>query len=252
MPAGLQPPRSGGLGNQGPRDATRARPAPRRTPPPHTAGRDRRQLYPHPPGPAGETRSDHSGVHPRIRQGLTVASETGRWPVGMLSDRSGGHPVAWLSLDTADNDPIRFWRHAIAALDTVRPGIAGRAGPLLGPPAPPSFDGLVTALINELAAEPAEHGVPLVLDDYHLIDAQPVHASLTFLLEHLPPGLQLVLASRTDPPLPLARLRASEQLTELRASGLRFTPDEAALLIREATGAELPAAAVDVLTARTW
>ncbi len=91
----------------------------------------------------------------------------------------------------------------------------------------------------------------LVLDDYHLIDARPVHASLAFLLEHLPPGLHLVLASRADPPLPLARLRARGQLAELRAADLRFTAEEAAALLRESAGADLPGAAVAALAART-
>jgi ATP/maltotriose-dependent transcriptional regulator MalT len=166
--------------------------------------------------------------------------------------RRGDHPVAWLSLDAADNDPARFWRHAVAALDRVRPGIAERAGPLLGPPAPSSFEGLVTVLVNELAAQPGEDGeVLLILDDYHLIDAEQVHTPVAFLLEHLPPGLRLVLASRSDPPLPLARLRAGGQLTELRASDLRFTAAEAASLLHEAVGGDLPAAAVTALTART-
>ena len=109
----------------------------------------------------------------------------------------------------------------------------------------------MTALINELAAQPGEDELVLVLDDYHLIDAQPVHASLAFLLEHLPPGLRLVLASRSDPPLPLARLRASGQLAELRAAELRFTAEEAAALLREAAGADLPGPAVAALAART-
>jgi LuxR family maltose regulon positive regulatory protein len=107
------------------------------------------------------------------------------------------------------------------------------------------------ALINELAADPREDEVLLVLDDYHLIDSQPVHGSLLFLLEHLPPGLRMVLASRSDPPLPLARLRAGGQLAELRAAELRFTADEAAALLREAIGADLPGTAVAALTART-
>jgi LuxR family maltose regulon positive regulatory protein len=129
-------------------------------------------------------------------------------------------------------------------------GIAERAGPLLGPPAPASFEGLVTALVNDLA-QAGEDSVLLVLDDYHLIDAPPVHTPLAFLLEHLPPGLRLVLASRSDPPLPLARLRAGGQLTELRAAELRFTAEEAAALLREAIGADLPDAAAAVLAART-
>jgi LuxR family maltose regulon positive regulatory protein len=107
------------------------------------------------------------------------------------------------------------------------------------------------ALINELAADSREDEVLLVLDDYHLIDSLPVHGSLLFLLEHLPPGLRMVLASRSDPPLPLARLRAGGQLAELRAAELRFTADEAAALLREAIGADLPGAAVAALTART-
>ena len=115
----------------------------------------------------------------------------------------------------------------MAALDRACPGIGERVGPLLGPPAPASFEALVTALINELAAQPGDGHALLVLDDYHLIGSQPVHASLGFLLEHRPPGLHPVLASRADPPLALARLRARGQLAELRAAELRFTAGEA-------------------------
>ena len=141
--------------------------------------------------------------------------------------RRGRHPVAWLSLDAGDNDPARFWRHAVAALDRVRPGISERMGPLLGPHASPSFEPLMTALINEVAGQPdADEALLLVLDDYHVISSQLVHSSLGFLLEHQPPGLRLALTSRSDPPLALARLRARGQLTELRAAELRFTPGE--------------------------
>jgi LuxR family maltose regulon positive regulatory protein len=186
------------------------------------------------------------------RRLILVCAPAGFGKTALLADwgRSGGRRVAWLSLDEADNDPARFWRHAVAALDRAHPGIAERAAPLLGPPAPSSFEGLVMALINELAARPTENGVLLVLDDYHLIDAQPVHMPLMFLLEHLPPGLCLVMASRSDPPLPLARLRARGQLTELRTAELRFTAGEAASLLGEAVGADLPGAAA-ALTART-
>ena len=93
-------------------------------------------------------------------------------------------------LDAGDNDPARFWRHMVAALDRVRPGISERMAPLLGPPAPPSFEPLVTALINEVADQPdADEALLLVLDDYHVISSQLVHESLGFLLEHRPPGL---------------------------------------------------------------
>ena len=139
---------------------------------------------------------------------VVVCAPAGFGKTALLADwvRSGDHRVAWLSLDAADNDPVRFWRHVIAALDRARPGIGERAGPLLGPPAPLSFEGLVTVLINELAAQPGDGEVLLVLDDYHLIDARQVHGALEFLVEHLPPGLRLALASRSDPPLRLPRL----------------------------------------------
>jgi LuxR family transcriptional regulator, maltose regulon positive regulatory protein len=186
---------------------------------------------------------------------LLICAPAGFGKTSLLADwaRGGQSPVAWLSLDTGDNDPVRFWRHVVAALDRVEPGVAGRLLPLLGPPAPRSFDGLITALINELDAQPGESEVALVLDDYHLIEAQPVHGSLAFLLEHRPPRLQLVLASRADPPLPLARLRARGQLAELRAAELRFTRQEAAAVLREAAGPDLPLpeAAVAALAART-
>jgi ATP/maltotriose-dependent transcriptional regulator MalT len=184
---------------------------------------------------------------------VLVCTPAGFGKTSLLADwaRRDRRPVAWLSLDEADNDPVRFWRHVVAALDRARPGVAERVAPLLGPPAPPSLEGLVTALVNQLAAQPDE--VVLVLDDYHLVDAQPVHGSLAFLLEHLPPQAHLVVASRADPPLPLPRLRAGGQLAELRAAELRFTPEEAAELLSGAPGVDLslPEAAVAALAART-
>ena len=184
---------------------------------------------------------------------ILVCAPAGFGKTVLLADwaKRGSRPAAWLSLDTADNDPARFWRHVVAALDRACPGIGERAGPLLGPPAPSSFAGLMAALINELARDSSEDEVLLVLDDYHLIDTEQVHTPLIFLLEHRPPRLHLVLASRTDPPLPLARLRAGRQLAELRADDLRFTADEAAALLRQAVGADLPGAAAAALTART-
>ncbi len=194
----------------------------------------------------------------RLEEGLArglvlVCAPAGSGKTVLLADwaRHGGRPVAWLSLDVGDNDPARFWRHVVAALGQARPVIGEPVGPVQGPLEASSPDGLVMALINELAAGPREDEVLLVLDDYHLIDSEPVHGSLLFLLEHLPPGLRMVLASRSDPPLPLARLRAGGQLAELRAAELRFTADEAAALLREAIGADLPDAAVAALTART-
>ena len=181
--------------------------------------------------------------------GLILASApAGYGKTVLLADwaRRGEHPVAWLSLDAGDNDPARFWHHAVAALDRARPGTGERVAPLLGPPAPASFQGLVTALINDLAADQAL----LVLDDYHVISAQQVHESLSFLVEHRPAGICVVLASRSDPPLGLARLRARGQLTEMRVAELRFTPAEAGELLQHAAAA-LPDASVAALAART-
>jgi LuxR family maltose regulon positive regulatory protein len=127
-------------------------------------------------------------------------------------------------------------------------------GSLLGPPAPSSYEGLVTALINDLVALPAADQALLVLDDYHLIDSETVHTSVGFLIEHRPPGLQLALASRSDPPLALARLRGRGQLAELRAAELRFTADEAVALLQQGapvSGAALPETALAALAART-
>ena len=184
---------------------------------------------------------------------VLVCAPAGFGKTALLSDWAprAGRAVAWLSLDAADSDPARFWRHVVAALDRARPGIAERVAPLLGPPAPSSFEGLVTVLINELAGYPGDEETLLVLDDYHLIGSQHVHLSLGFLLEHLPPSVHLVLATRADPPLPLARLRARRRLTELRAAELRFTAAEAAALLSAVTGAGLPAGSVAALTART-
>ncbi|HXZ75347.1 MAG TPA: LuxR C-terminal-related transcriptional regulator [Streptosporangiaceae bacterium] len=180
-----------------------------------------------------------------LRRGpVLVCAPAGYGKTVLLAEwaQRGQVPAAWLSLDSGDNDPARFWRHAVAALDRVRPGIGGRVGPLLGPSAPPSFEPLLTALINELAAGPGGE-VLLVLDDYHAIGSQPVHASVGFMLEHRPPGLHMALASRSDPPLALARLRARGQLTELRAADLRFTAGEATAagpgIVEPLTGREL-------------
>ena len=180
---------------------------------------------------------------------IVVCAPAGYGKTVLLADwaRRGGHSAGWLSLDAGDNDPARFWRHAVAALDRARPGIGDRVAPLLGSPAPSSFHGLVTALINELAGE---EEVLLVLDDYHVIGSAQVHQSLAFLVEHRPAGVGVVLASRSDPPLGLARLRARGQLTEIREAELRFTPAEAGELFQHAASA-LPDASVAALAART-
>ena len=161
---------------------------------------------------------------------------------------AGGRSVAWLSLDQRDNDPALFWTYLVAALNTGAPGGGAGALALLQPPQPPNEAGLV-ALLNDLDA--ISNDVVLVLDDYHVIDARDVQDGMAFLLEHLPPQIHLVIASRTDPPLPLARLRGRGELAEIRAADLRFTPGEAAAYLNEVMGLALTAADVAALEGRT-
>jgi LuxR family maltose regulon positive regulatory protein len=158
-------------------------------------------------------------------------------------------PAAWLSLDEGDNDPTRFLAYLVAALRTIAPNMGEGLLGALQSPQPPPTESVLTALLNEMAAV-AEDSV-LVLDDYHLIDARAVDDALTFLLEHLPPRVHLVIATREDPSLPIARLRAKGQLGELRAADLRFTPDEAAGFLGGVMGLDLSAQDVAALETRT-
>ena len=157
--------------------------------------------------------------------------------------------AAWLSLDRGDNDPASFWAYVIAALRTVASGIGESALALLRAPQPPPVEAVLTALLNDLAAFAAD--VVLVLDDYHVIDAPAVQDGMAFLLDHLPPGLHVVIASRADPALPLARLRARGELAEIRAAELRFTADEAAAYLNGMMGLQLTARDVAALEGRT-
>ncbi len=157
--------------------------------------------------------------------------------------------VAWLSLDEGDNDPARFLLYLIAALQTIQPRLGMGLIGVLQTPQPPPPESILVSLINELITLP-EH-FALVLDDYHLIDAKPIDDALTFLLEHLPPKMHLILTTREDPDLPLARLRARSQLTELRAADLRFTPSEAAEFLNQVMDLHLSAENITALENRT-
>ena len=159
------------------------------------------------------------------------------------------HLTAWLSLDRGDNHPASFWAYVIAALRKVAAGIGESALALLRAAQPPAVEAVLTALLNDLAAIAAD--IVLVLDDYHVIDAPSVLDGMAFLLDHVPPGLHLVIASRADPALPLARLRARGDLAEIRAAELRFTPYEAAAYLNGMMGLRLTARDVTVLEART-
>ena len=158
-------------------------------------------------------------------------------------------PVAWLSLDEGENDPARFLAYLVAALQTIASTIGAGVVGVLQAPQPPPTEAILTALLNDITTIP-DHFV-LVLDDYHVIDARPIDAALTFLLEHLPPQMHLVIATREDPQLPLARLRARGQLTELRAADLRFTRSEAAGFLKGMMGLNLSAQDIAALDERT-
>src|SRR5215203_6746811 len=167
----------------------------------------------------------------------------GEWVAGC------GRPAAWLSLDDRDSDPTRFLTYLVAALQTIAPNMGEGVQGALQSPQPPPAEAMLTALLNEIITLPDDF--VLVLDDYHAIDARAVDDALTFLLEHLPPGMHLAIATREDPSLPLARLRARGQLTEVRASDLRFTISETAEFLRGMMGLDLSAEEIDALETRT-
>jgi LuxR family transcriptional regulator, maltose regulon positive regulatory protein len=159
-----------------------------------------------------------------LRQ-LELRSENEEWRKPDRSDHSSfsiphsQFKAAWLSLDAADADPARFLAHLVAALQTIAPTVGADIDALFQSPQPPPIDALLPLLLNQLATLP--QSAILVLDDYHLLESQPIDQALALVVEHLPPQLHLVLTTREDPPLPLARLRARGQLTELRAAGRR-------------------------------
>src|SRR6266540_2680886 len=185
------------------------------------------------------------------RELVLVSTPAGFGKTTLLASwaRNTERPVAWLSLDGDDNDPVCFWRYTIAAVDRVHKGIGEHTLSLFNALAQPTSNAVVTALVNELAALPDE--LVLILDNYHLIESQAVHDSLTFLLEHLPPRMRVVIASRSDPPIPLARFRARGQLAELRAADLRFTLEESAALLRGIWGLNLTEESIAALEERT-
>ncbi|NOX89396.1 MAG: tetratricopeptide repeat protein, partial [Calditrichaeota bacterium] len=139
-------------------------------------------------------------------------------------------PVAWLSLDRSDNDPVQFLIYIIAALKTIEENIGDAALSILNSPRQPALEAVLTSIINDITAIP--YDFVLVLDDYHLADTIPIHNALTFLIDHLPLQMHLIVATRVDPPLPLARLRARNQLMELRAADLCFNPQETTLFFK--------------------
>ncbi|WP_247829085.1 helix-turn-helix transcriptional regulator [Arthrobacter antioxidans] len=158
-------------------------------------------------------------------------------------------PIAWVTLDEGDDDPVRFWTYVAMALDSCRPGLGRSALAALAVPQLPPVQVAVPALLNALMADGGDY--VLVLDDYHVIDAREIHEGLEFALAYLPANIHVVLSARADPALPLARFRARGQLTEIRAAELAFTADEATGLVTEVSDALISEGDVAQLVDRT-
>jgi len=193
------------------------------------------------------------GMHGKL---VLISAPAGFGKTTLLSEwihhRAGLAPpvrVAWYSLDEGDNDPARFMTYLVAALQTAGVDIAKGILGAWRSPQSPATEALLTHLINQISAV-ADHLV-LILDDYHLVTTQTIHDSLAFLLTHAPSNMHLVIASRADPPLQMARLRARGELIELRQSHLRFTAEEAADFLNQVTALKLSAEEVAALEART-
>jgi LuxR family maltose regulon positive regulatory protein len=191
-------------------------------------------------------------LHQAATTRLTLISAVGgAGKTSLLSGwaRAQAQPLAWLTLESVENDLGQFVRYVVAALQMVAPQVGSTALAMLR--TTPSFatEAILTTLINDLSQ--LHEPIVLVIDDYQTINAQSIHDVLAFLLDHLPPGVRLVLATRTDPPLPLARLRARGQLLELRTDDLRFTVEEAANFFRAIGTPDLSIEALAQLHART-
>jgi LuxR family transcriptional regulator, maltose regulon positive regulatory protein len=187
-----------------------------------------------------------------LRRKLTlISAPAGFGKTTLISEWVAGRqrPAAWLSLDERDNDSTRFLTYFVAALRTIAANVGEGTLGALGSPQPPPTESILTALLNEIAT--IEDDFVLVLDDYHAIDARAVDDALTFLLEHLPSRMHLLISGREDPHLPLARLRARGQLGELRATDLRFTSSEAAEFLNRVMGLRLSEEDIAALETRT-
>jgi len=198
----------------------------------------------------------------RLIERLTAGFEAGKAltlvsaPAGygkstLLTEWVGAYKgrVAWLSLDERDNTPLRFWAYFVAALQTVSKQVGGDALQILESAQDFDSNRFLTVLVNEIST--AEQPVILVLDDFHVISNLDIHTGMNFLLEHLPPSLHLVIATRTDPPLPLSRLRVRGQLTEIRIADLRFDLQETSAFLNDLMKLELAESDIRALETRT-
>ena len=192
----------------------------------------------------------------RLNEGLLskmtlISAPAGFGKTTLLSEwiPNSPHCVTWLSLDKEDHEPTRFWTYFISSLQGLRSDLGKTALALLQSRLAPSITSILTTLINDITTFPDSFAA--VLDDYHVVDSKPIDQALTFLLEHLPPNMHLVIATREDPNLPLARLRARDQLNELRVTDLRFSPSEAAEFLNQVMGLSLSLEDITLLENRT-
>src|SRR6266702_2709395 len=190
----------------------------------------------------------NEGLHGKL---ILIAAPAGFGKTTLVSQwlAAGPRPTAWLSLDEGENDPTRFLTYLVAALQTIAATLGEGALGVLQSPQPPPTEAILTALLNDLTT--IQDQFVLVLDDYHVIEAKPIDQVLTYLVEHLPPHMHLVITTREDPQLPLARLRARGHLTEVRTADLRFTPSEAAAFLNQVMGLPLSAEDIAALERRT-
>jgi len=192
----------------------------------------------------------HNGLQGRL---TLISAPAGYGKSTLMSEwRAGvGHdyPAVWFSLDSDDNDPASFFAYFIAAITTLKPGFGETTLALLQSSPPLATQVILTSLINELGA--FDKTFSLILDDYHVISNHPTHEAVTYLLDHLPPQMHLVILTRADPPLPLSRLRGRNQLIEIRAADLCFTVEEAAVFLNQVMGLALSGEQVEALEQRT-
>ena len=188
-----------------------------------------------------------AGGQPRL---TVVSAPAGFGKTTLLATWAAGasRPVAWVSLEATEQQPTSFWTYVVTALDTAVPGLGSGVLPLLQGPHPPMQSVLAT-LLNDLGA--LANGVELVLDDYHLADGPAIAGDVAFLVEHLPPDVHLLIGTRADPALPVARLRASGELVEIRAADLRFTLEEVTAYLNGVAGLQLDDAELAALEDRT-
>ncbi|HET9905567.1 MAG TPA: LuxR C-terminal-related transcriptional regulator [Anaerolineales bacterium] len=213
------------------------------------------KLYIPPPRPKVVTRTRlierlNEGLHHKL---TLISAPAGFGKTTLVSEwvSNCGRSVSWLSLDKGENDPARFLTYFISSLQIISSNFGEKVLGLIqaSQPQPPSLESILTPLLNEITAIPQDF--ILVLDDYHVIDSKHIDSGLAFLIEHLPPQMHLVIVTREDPDLPLARLRGRDQLTELRAADLRFTSSEAAEFLNQVMGLNLSAQDIGALETRT-